>query len=68
MILAFNAAAGRSTGRGGPGNVIHGGTTILAAIRKTVTPGTKVTFSADGSDVKGRMPSSSWWVKCPTLK
>jgi beta-glucosidase len=39
--------------QGRPGNVTHGGTTILTAIRNTVAPGTKVTFSPDGSDVKG---------------
>ena len=38
--------------QGGRGNVTHGGTTILAAIRQTVSPETKVTFSPDGSDVK----------------
>jgi beta-glucosidase len=39
--------------QGQAGNVTHGGTTILTAIRNTVTPGTTVTFSPDGSDVKG---------------
>jgi beta-glucosidase len=39
--------------QGQAGNFIHGGTTILTAIRNTVTPGTTVTFSADGNDVKG---------------
>jgi beta-glucosidase len=34
--------------QGKPGNVIKGGTTILAAIRNTVSAGTKVTFSPDG--------------------
>jgi beta-glucosidase len=37
--------------QGNHGNVTHGGTTILAAIDQTVSPETKVTFSADGSDV-----------------
>ena len=39
--------------QGGPGNVTHGGTTILTAIRNTVSPGTTVTFSADASDLSG---------------
>jgi beta-glucosidase len=39
--------------QGQSGNTIHGGTTILTAIRHTVAPGTQVTFSPDGSDVKG---------------
>jgi beta-glucosidase len=38
--------------QGQSGNTIHGGTTILTAIRKTVAAGTQVTFSADGSDLK----------------
>ena len=41
------------TWQGQPGNAIPGGTTILAAIRNSVAPGTKVTFSPDGSNVKG---------------
>ena len=39
--------------QGQSGNIIRGGTTILAGIRNTVAPGTQVTFSPDGSDVKG---------------
>jgi beta-glucosidase len=39
--------------QGQPGNIIHGGTTILTAIRNTVASGTEVTFSPDGSNVKG---------------
>ncbi len=39
--------------QGQSGNVTHGGTTILAAIRNTVASGTQVTFSADANDVKG---------------
>ncbi len=35
--------------QGKKGNVISGGTTILAAIKNTVAPGTAVTYSADGS-------------------
>ncbi len=38
--------------QGGHGNVTRGGTTLLAAIRQTVSPETEVTFSPDGSDVK----------------
>jgi beta-glucosidase len=37
--------------QGDRGNVTHGGTTILAAIRQTVSPETQITFSPDGSDV-----------------
>ncbi len=39
------------TGRGGTGKVTHGGTTMLAAIRQTVSPETQVTFSPDASDL-----------------
>jgi beta-glucosidase len=39
--------------QGGRGNVTPGGTTILAAILKTVGPETKVTFSPNGSNVMG---------------
>ena len=39
--------------QGQSGNIIHGGTTILAAIRNTVAPGTTVTFSPDGNEMKG---------------
>lgn len=38
--------------QGGSGNVARGGTTILAAIRKTVAPETQVTFSPDASGLK----------------
>jgi beta-glucosidase len=38
--------------QGRAGQVTHGGTTILAAIRQTVSPKTQVTFSADGSEIK----------------
>ena len=38
--------------QGTRGNVTHGGTTLLAAIRQTVSPETQVTFSADASDLK----------------
>jgi len=39
--------------QGSTGAVTHVGTTILAAIRKTVSPGTTVTYSADGSQAMG---------------
>jgi beta-glucosidase len=39
--------------QGRRGEVTPGGTTILAAIRKTVSPDTKVSYSADGSDLAG---------------
>jgi beta-glucosidase len=39
--------------QGRTGAVTHGGTTILTAIQQTVKSGTKVTFSPDGSEVKG---------------
>jgi beta-glucosidase len=38
--------------QGGHGNVTHGGTTILAAIRQAVSPDTQVTFSPDAGDLK----------------
>jgi beta-glucosidase len=40
------------TWQGGRGQTTRGGTTILAAIRQTVSPATEVTFSPDGSDIK----------------
>jgi beta-glucosidase len=39
--------------QGKAGHVTSGGTTILEAIRKTVAPGAKVTFSRDGSGLDG---------------
>lgn len=39
--------------QGRKGAVTHGGTTILAAIRQTVSAETKVTFSPEGNDLKG---------------
>jgi beta-glucosidase len=39
--------------QGKPGKISANGTTILEAIRKTVTPGAKVTFSANGSNLVG---------------
>jgi beta-glucosidase len=39
--------------QGQAGSTIHGGTTILAAIRNTVAPGVNVTFSAKGEDARG---------------
>jgi beta-glucosidase len=39
--------------QGNSGNITHGGTTLLAAIRNAAAPGTVITFSPDGSDVKG---------------
>ena len=39
--------------QGRPGAVTKGGTTILTAIRKTVSAGTTVTYAADGAGVKG---------------
>jgi beta-glucosidase len=38
--------------QGGRGNVTHDGTTLLAAIKQTVSPATEVTFSPDASDLK----------------
>jgi beta-glucosidase len=37
--------------QGQPGEVTHGGTTLLTAIRHSVSPGTEVVFSPDGSSV-----------------
>src|SRR5215469_13622953 len=39
--------------QGTNGHVTPGGTTILSAIRSTVSKGTEVVFSPDGADVKG---------------
>ena len=39
--------------QGRSGAVTHGGTTLLAAIRQSVSPATQVVFSPDASDVKG---------------
>jgi beta-glucosidase len=39
------------TWQGGHGKVTHGGTTILAAIHKSVSPATQVTYSRDGSNL-----------------
>jgi beta-glucosidase len=39
--------------QGQAGPTIHGGTTILAAIRNTVAPGVNVTFSATGENAPG---------------
>ena len=38
--------------QGGRGNITHGGTTLLAALRQAVSPETKTTFSPDASDLK----------------
>jgi beta-glucosidase len=38
--------------QGRSGEVTHGGTTILAAIRNSVVPGTEVVFSPNGSNAK----------------
>jgi beta-glucosidase len=39
--------------QGGHGNVTRGGTTLLAAIRQTVSSATQVTFSPDASSLEG---------------
>jgi beta-glucosidase len=38
--------------QGGRGNITPGGTTLLAGIRQTVSPETKIIFSADAGDLK----------------
>ncbi len=38
--------------QGEHGNVTHGGTTLLAAIRQAVSPETQITFSPDANDLK----------------
>jgi beta-glucosidase len=38
--------------QGNPGQVTHGGTTILQAIRKAAGPGTEVIFSPDGANAR----------------
>jgi len=39
--------------QGGNGAVTHGGTTLLAAIRQSVSPDTQVTFSTNGDNISG---------------
>ena len=39
--------------QGESGAVTHGGTTLLAAIKKAVSAGTEVTYSPDGENLKG---------------
>lgn len=39
--------------QGASGNTTTGGTTILAAVKNTVSPGTQVTYSLDGSGAQG---------------
>jgi beta-glucosidase len=39
--------------QGGTGTVAHGGTTLLTAIRQTVSPQTEVSYSADGENLAG---------------
>lgn len=39
--------------QGKTGTVTTGGTTVLAAVRRAVSPGTKVIFSPDGNDISG---------------
>lgn len=61
IVLAGNGAddLGRQCGgwtiswQGTPGKVTEGGTTILEAFRRSAGPDCTVTFSADGSDVRG---------------
>jgi beta-glucosidase len=38
--------------QGGCGNITHGGTTLLAAIKQTVSPETKIIFSPDAGELK----------------
>ena len=38
------------TWQGHPGSITHGGTTLLAAIKQTVSPKTEITFSPDGEN------------------
>ena len=45
--------AGPFPGRGSTGAVTHGGTTLLTAIRQTVSAGTEVSYSADGQNLAG---------------
>ena len=39
--------------QGSPGTVMHGGTTLLTAIRHAVSPQTEVSFSPDGKNLDG---------------
>jgi hypothetical protein len=55
------------TWQGNSGETTRGGTTLLSAIRKAVSPGTEVTYSPDGSQVtNARMPSSWSSANCLT--
>ena len=56
--------------QGGTGEITTGGTTILAAIRHTVSPDTQLTFSRDASNITnadavivvvGELPYAEWW-------
>jgi beta-glucosidase len=51
--LGYQCGGWTITWQGGSGDVTPGGTTILAAIRKAVAPGTQVTYSRDGSGAAG---------------
>jgi beta-glucosidase len=56
--------------QGGTGEITTGGTTILAAIRHTVSPDTQLTFSRNASNITnadavivvvGELPYAEWW-------
>lgn len=49
--LGMQCGGWTSNWQGKLGNVTSGGTTLLAAIRQTVSPDTQVTYSADASNV-----------------
>jgi beta-glucosidase len=51
--------------QGKKGQVVRGGTTILAAIRKVLGPDTRVTYSADGSGAAGADAALVVVGECP---
>jgi beta-glucosidase len=51
--LGFQTGGWTIDWQGGSGDVTSGGTTVLAAMRRAVSPGTAVTFTQDGSGAEG---------------
>ncbi len=50
--LGYQCGGWTISWQGSGGDIIKGGTTILQAIKNTVSPDTKITFSEDGSDIQ----------------
>ncbi len=51
--LGYQTGGWTISWQGGSGDVTPGGTTVLAAIRRAVSPGTAVTYSEDGGGAAG---------------